>query len=57
MEVLVILANFIAMIAAMVWSDRAEGLGADGESRGFFAYRTAPASPSAAPLPHKRQRR
>lgn len=56
MEAFLILANFIAMVYAMLWSARAEGRGrkggadaTDGGLSGFFAY-TATLEPAPPPV-------
>ena len=42
MEALLILANFLAMMFALIWSSRAEKQGEEGGSQGFFAYKEDP---------------
>lgn len=57
MEVIVILANFLAMMFAMVWSARAEKGGGSGGNSGFFAYENIVVSEPAPRSHQKRKRR
>jgi hypothetical protein len=58
MEVLILLANFVAMSLVMVWATRADPRGGNDAATGFFAYldRAGPA-PLPRPVPRGLRRR